>query len=109
MKKPSKILSLLFILIIIFGLCVGCGQKETSMTRSQKAQAKAVEICEKYLNFEITTDEAKKQLESIADRLGEDDLSLDVDISYLAYILTKPNVDIDEFTRKYEYVRDHNY
>lgn len=99
------------LLKVVCGLClivvtlsiVGCGKDENK----NKAQLKAVEVCEQYIDFDISKAEAKDKLNDIADRT--ENLCLRTDINYIAYLLCYPSVNISKFNEKYEYLKNHNY
>ena len=83
MKTGNKrFIALMCAVLILVGL-VGCGEKSPI----EKAQAKAVEIGEQYLDFEITAKEAKEMLNSIkvpeTDGYGQS--YLEADISALSF------------------------
>ncbi len=83
MKTGNKrFIALLCALLIVLGL-VGCGEKSPI----EKAQEKAVDIGEQYLDFEITAKEAKEMLDSIKvpETEGNGQLYLQVDIDALSY------------------------
>lgn len=96
--------------VLLVSLLVGCGSKE--LTPIEKAQARAVEIGEQYLNFEITGEEARKLLYSIkvpAVETGNGQLSLDVDIDYLAFLVGKQDSSYAEIERKVEWIASYDY
>lgn len=110
MLKNKKIE--LFMLITIFAatLLVGCGSK----TQIEKAQAKIVSIGEQFLDYELTREEAKKQLDSITIPSTEDngDSFLSVDKDYLEYLIIKTGTNdktYDEIKEKIQHIKKGNY
>lgn len=110
MIKSKKIVGL-FLLVVIAGallpVCVG-------KTQIEKAQSKIVSIGEQFLDYELTIDEAKSQLESISvptsDGTGGRLLSGDKD--YLEYLIVKSrhnNNIFDEIKEKIQYIKKHDY
>ena len=80
----KKIIALFCLVVVVFSLLSACGEK----LPIEKAQAKAVEIGEQYLDFELTAKEAHDQLKSIKvpdTPTGKGQLYLVADISALAY------------------------
>ena len=80
----KKIVALFCLVAVVFSVLSACGEK----LPIEKAQAKAVEIGEQYLNFELTAEEARNQLKSIKvpeTPTGKGQLYLEADIAALAY------------------------
>ena len=82
--KRIMVLFLVVILLLTFSAC-----KEKSQI--EKAQEKIVSIGESFLDYELTVDEAREQLESIVipEIEGNGDLYLETDKGYLSYIILK--------------------
>ena len=83
-------------------------------TPIEKCQQKAVSIGEQYLNYEITEDEAVAQLKSlrVPETEGSGQLSLQVDINYLAFIIGKElggKASYEEIKEKVEWIRTSTY
>jgi hypothetical protein len=85
-------------------LCA-CGTPNNLKETEYKACVKAVEILDGYLDFEISKDDAKKQLEEISNRINYDDadgeretalLTLSVSISAATWELTHESPDDEE-------------
>lgn len=110
MFRNKKIISFVLMLIFITILIVGCG----SITQIEKAQEKIVSIGEQFLDYELTVDEATKQLESITipSTEGNGAFYLKTDKNYLGYLIikTKNNSTIfDEIEEKIQYIKESNY
>lgn len=79
------------ILAALIALTVtACGKKE--LTKCEKAQKKAIEVCERYINFEITSEEAHALLDDIEAHLSsneEEELFLKCQIGMVSFGLTK--------------------
>ena len=71
--KCKKIFSIILLAMLIFAVA-GCGENTPDGVSEQAyaAGTKALEITDSYLNYEITRDDAQKQLEEISDRLIEE-------------------------------------
>ena len=85
----KKVFCAVLVAVLLVSLLVGCGSKE--LTPIEKAQARAVEIGEQYLNFEITGAEASKLLKAIKVpevESGDGQRRLEIDISLLASAMT---------------------
>lgn len=96
--------------ILVTTLFGGCGNK----TQIEKAQEKIISIGEQFLDYEITRDEAKKQLESITipSTEGNGDLLLSVDKDYLEYLIIKTGTNnkiYDEIKEKIKYIKKRDY
>ena len=89
----KKIVAILLVLAFVLSLS-GCGEKEK--TPLEKARDRAVSIGQSFLDFEITAEEARTQLDSIAvpDRHGEGRY-LSIRISLLSYQLIDGLHDLD--------------
>ena len=103
-KSISLLLSFLLLLI----LC-GCGEK----SQIEKAQDKIVSIGERFLDYELTVDEAREQLESIAipEVEGNGEL-LSVNRDYLSFLILKTKTNtatFEEIQNEIDYIRKRNY
>ena len=105
----KRVILAILILAILFGLVAGCGKKE--LTPIEKAQARAVEIGEQYLNFEITGAEARKLLNGIKvpETEGNGQLYLRTDIGYLAFIIAKESSSYEEIEEKVKEIASSDY
>ena len=86
----KKAFCVVLAMLLVVGLLASCGKKE--LTPIEKAQARAVEIGEQYLNFEISGTEARKLLDDIKvpeTETGKGQIALSADIGYLAYVIAK--------------------
>jgi predicted small lipoprotein YifL len=106
MRKIFVVITLAATLLSLLG---GCGQKE--LEPIEKAQAKAVEIGEQYLNFEITAAEAKERLKSIKvpETEGNGQVYLDADIGHLAFIIAKQDSSYEDIKKKVERIASQDY
>lgn len=104
-----KIFAIIILAATLLSLLCGCGQKE--LEPIEKAQAKAVEIGQQYLDFEITAKEAKEMLDSIKvpETEGDGQLSLDVDIGYLSFIIGKQEGTYEDVRKKVEFIASQDY
>lgn len=100
-----KKLCIALIPILILSFFCSC----KAQTRTEKAQRKAVEICESYLNFDISKEDAKNELNSVASSIESENISLGVEINYIAYLLTKPSVSMEDFQYHYEFLKNAKY
>lgn len=105
--RKLTVLILVGILLLTFSAC-----KEKSQIK--KAQEKVVSIGEQFLDYELTIDEARAQLDSIVIPKieGSGDLSLEVDKNYLSYIILKTKTNsssFEELLEKIEYIKACNY
>lgn len=104
----KKVIAGILTLLIVFTL-VACVGKE--LTPIEKAQQKAVEIGEQFLNFELTADEAREKLEGIRvpePEEGHGKLYLECDIDALSFmILTDESY--EELEEKVDYIRNRDY
>lgn len=110
MLKNNKIALFVLMVTLVAALFVGCGNK----TQIEKAQAKIVSIGEQFLDYELTREEAKKQLESIAipSTEGNGALYLSADKSYLEYLIIKTGTNdkiYDEIKEKIQHIKKGNY
>jgi hypothetical protein len=106
----KKAIALILSMAIVLGLFAGCGEKELSPI--EKAQSRAVEIGEQYLNFEITGEEARKLLNGIkvpAVETGNGQTYLDADIGYLAFIIAKQDSTYEEIEKRVKSIASTDY
>ena len=101
----KRLIALLCAVLIVLGLA-GCGEKSPI----EKAQAKAVEIGEQYLDFEITAKEAKEMLDSIKvpETEGNGQLYLQVDIDALSYNIMYGD-SYEDIARRVDRIAARNY
>lgn len=105
-----KIFAIIILTATLLGLLSGCGSKE--LEPIEKAQARAVEIGEQYLNYEITGTEARELLQSIKVpevESGNGQLYLNVDIDYLAYIIAKRDSTYAEIKERVDQIASSDY
>ena len=105
MKTPRQIIAIILSLVSIVCLLAGCGeQKEKS--RAEKARDKGVEICEKYLDFEINQDEAKQQLKDLSNSLESTGAELSVKVKIDACYFHLLKDDIAAFKNDYNSLKN---
>lgn len=105
----KKAIVLTLVAATLLSLLAGCGKE---LTPIEKAQARAVEIGERYLNFEITGTEAREQLNSIKVpevETGNGQIYLSADIGYLAFIIAKYDSTYEEIKEKVEWIASQDY
>lgn len=67
-----KRFSLLFIAIILFGSLAGCNSKPSNISEQHYSYGKkAIEIADKYIDYEINAEEAYKQIQELESRSEE--------------------------------------
>lgn len=106
----KKAIALIVSVAIMLGLFAGCGEKE--LTPIEKAQARAVEIGEQFLNFEITGAEARELLNGIKVpevESGNGRIYLEADIGYLAFIIAKQDSSYEEIKERVESIASKDY
>lgn len=106
----KKVIVAIVSMALLLGLFVGCGEKE--LTPIEKAQARAVEIGEQFLNFEITGAEAREMLNGIkvpAVESGNGQIYLTADISALAFIIAKQDSTYEQIKEKVEWIASRDY
>ena len=106
----KKIIVAIISMAIVLGLFAGCGEKELSPI--EKAQARAVEIGEQYLNFEITGEEASRLLKAIkvpAAESGDGQRRLELDISLLASSMVMSAFDYEDIERQVKSIAKYDY
>lgn len=99
----KKFIILLFCITLILS---GCGASDI-----EKAQARAVEIGESYLDYEITAQEAAEQLDSILvpETEGNGQTYLEADITALSFAITRRDSTYEEVAEKVEYIKGRDY
>lgn len=104
----KKLIAVILTLVMVFAL-TACDGKE--LTPIEKAQQKAVEIGEQFLNFELTADEAREKLEGIRvpePEEGHGKLYLECDIDALSFaILTDESY--EELEERVDSIRKQDY
>lgn len=106
----KKVFCIITAAVLAAGLLVGCGKKE--LTPIEKAQARAVEIGEQYLNFEISGAEARKLLDDIKVpevETGNGQIYLSADINYLAFIIAKQDSTYADIKERVEKIAKNDY
>lgn len=106
----KKVIVLLLSVTLMLGLFVGCRGRE--LTPIEKAQARAVEIGERYLNFEITGAEASKLLKAIkvpATETGDGQMRLELDISLLASAMVMSTFSYEDIEYKVKAIKAYDY
>ena len=103
-----KILIIVLALATLLSLLGGCGKE---LEPIEKAQAKAVEIGEQYLDFEITGKEARALLNDIKvpETEGNGQIYLKGDISALAFYIGKNDSTYDEVKKRVESIAEYDY
>lgn len=110
MKKFALVLTLLSMMLSI----VACGKE---LSPIEKAQNKAIDIAEQYLDYEITKEEAIEKLDSIAvpSVEGNGALFLEADIAALSFTIRLVNNNMfnettyDDVLEKVEYMKKRDY
>ena len=103
--------NLVFIVIAIISLLfASCGEK----SQIEKAQDKIVLIGNEFLDYELTAEEAIKQLDSILipDIEGNGDLYLEADKDNLSYLITKSKINtasFEEIQEEINHIKKQNY
>lgn len=115
----KKILVVVIALATMLTMLGGCGvlesimqEREPELQPIEKAQARAVEIGRRYLDFELTAKEAKEMLDSIKVpevSTGHGQLSLEVDIGYLSFIIGKQGSSYAEVEKKVNWIESYDY
>lgn len=102
-----KIFAVIILAATLLSLFSGCGEQEPI----EKAQAKAVEIGQQYLDFEITGKEAREMLNGIKvpETDGNGQLYLKADINYLAFIIAKQDSSYDDIKKKVDSIASRDY
>lgn len=97
--------------IILLSFCItlilsGCGASDI-----ERAQARAVDIGESYLDYEITAQEAAEQLDSILvpETEGNGQTYLEADITALSFAITRRDSTYEEVEVKVEYIKGRDY
>lgn len=105
----KKQLSFILILVFVATLFIGCGK-----TQVEKAQDKIVSIGEQFLDYELTIDEAREQLESVVVPPKDETAiwSLDSDKDHLEYLILKARNNstlFEEIKEKVQDIKNRNY
>lgn len=102
----KRITALFLVLCLSFLLC-SCGEPSPI----EKAQQRAVEIGEQYLNYELTAEEAEDQLDSIKvpETEGNGQSYLEGDIGYLGFLIIKNDSTYEEIQKKVESIKNSTY
>ncbi len=102
-----------FILLLVAAtLLTGLAGCKKELTPIEKAQARAVEIGEQYLNFEITGAEARELLNAIKVpevESGNGQLYLKADISALAFYIAKQDSTYEQIKERVERIASNDY
>ena len=96
-------------LLIVLLLLIGCGSEPTPI---DKAQARAVEIGEQFLDYEITGTEARELLQAIKvpeTETGVGQTYLQADINYLAFIIAKKDSTYTEIQERIDQLSSNDY
>ena len=99
-----------FLIVILLLTFSACKEK----TQIEKAQEKIVSIGQQFLDYELTVDEAREQLDSIVipEIEGSGDLYLKADKNYLSFIILKTKNNgssFEEIQEKIEYIKSRDY
>lgn len=105
-----KIFAIIVLAATLLSLLCGCGA-DADLEPIEKAQAKAVEIGQQYLDFELTEKEAKEKLDSIKvpETEGEGQLYLEYDIKYLASCIDNQYSSYEDIREKVESIASYDY
>lgn len=106
----SKKIALFILAAIIGTLFTGCAEK----TQIEKAQDKIVSIGEQFINYDLTIDEAKEQLESIIipETEGTGGLMLNIKKDHLEYLIIKSrnsNSFFDDIQETIQEIKNHDF
>jgi hypothetical protein len=106
----KKIFAVITLAATLLSLLCGCGS-EKQLEPIEKAQARAVEIGQQFLDFEITGKEARELLGSIKvpETEGNGQVYLDADIGYLAFIIAKQDSSYDDIKKRVEAIAKYDY
>ncbi len=105
----KKVIATIIAAAALLSLAAGCSSEPAPI---EKAQARAVEIGERYLNFEITGTEARELLNGIKVpevETGNGQTYLRADIGYLAFIIAKQDSTYTEIKEKVEWIASQDY
>lgn len=103
-----KRLFILFLVILVISL-PAC---KPELQPIEKAQARAVEIGQQYLDFELTKAEAKELLDGIKVpevESGNGQFYLQTDINYLSFLIGKRDSSYEEIQAKVDYIASNDY
>lgn len=107
----KKFFAIVITAATLLSLLGGCGA-EKELEPIEKAQARAVEIGQQYLNYEITGEEAREMLDSIKVpevESGNGQLSLRVDIGALSFLILRDASTYAEIKDKVEWIASRDY
>ena len=104
--KKARIFLIFSVFLALF--LTGCKAEDKAL---KKAQKRAVEIGEQFLDYELTAAEAKELLDDILVPETEDNgqLALQCDIDALSFAIGRVNASYEDVQDKVEYIRDTNY
>ena len=104
--KKARFFLIFSVFLAVF--LTGCSTEDKAL---KKAQKRAVEIGEKFLDYELTAAEAKELLDDILVPETEDNgqLALQCDIDALRFAITRVDASYEDVQGKVEYIRDANY
>lgn len=105
----KKIFMCFLALCLLVVLC-SCGSQE-ELTPIEKAQQRAVEIGEQFLDYELTREEAREQLDSILvpETEGNGQVYLEADINYLSFLLLKNDSSYEDIKDRVEDIKNFTY
>lgn len=105
----KKVIALCITIAALLAIMTGC-RKE--LEPIEKAQARAVEIGEQFLNYEITGAEARELLNAIKVPESEAEhgqFFLECDIAALAFIIAKQDSTYAEIEKEVDYIKSRDY
>lgn len=104
--KKARIFLIFSVFLAVF--LTGCNAEDKAL---KKAQKRAVEIGEQFLDYELTAAEAKEQLDDILvpETEGNGTVYLSADIAYLSFIIGNQNSTYEDIKEKVEYIKEANY
>lgn len=106
----KKVFAIILLVSTLLGLLGGCGRRE--QTPIEKAQARAVDIGERYLNFELTGTEASELLRAIKvpeTESGDGQRRLEIDISLLASAMIMSTFTYEDIEYQVEAIKKYDY
>lgn len=104
--KKARYFLIFSVFLAVF--LTGCNAEDKAL---KKAQKRAVEIGEQFLDYELTAAEAKELLDDILvpETEGNGHRYLSGDIAYLSFIIGNQNSTYEDIKEKVEYIKDANY